>query len=77
MNCPNCSTWNPDDKIKCWRCNGELPRPVEKPPRRLSGNTWLWVGMVVLALFILLQQCFYLSNAPDASSVQPLIVPLV
>lgn len=77
MDCPNCGTWNPDDKVNCWRCNAELPRPVEKKPRRRLGpNTWLWIGILVFVLFMLLQQCFALGNNPDAGSLLPLIVPL-
>ena len=33
MECPNCHTWNPDDKRVCWRCQTELPKPVEKKKR--------------------------------------------
>jgi len=78
MDCPNCGTWNPDDKVNCWRCNAELPRPVEKKPRRRLGpNTWLWIGILVFALFMLLQQCFVPGNNPDGGSLLPLVVPLV
>ena len=28
--CPNCGTWNPDDKLVCWRCQTELPKPQPK-----------------------------------------------
>lgn len=78
MDCPNCGTWNPDDKIKCWRCNAELPTPEEKKPkRRINASTWLWIGIIVFVLFMLLQQCFLLGNNPEAGSMLPLIVPLV
>jgi len=78
MDCPNCGTWNPDDKIKCWRCNTELPRPAEKKPRRRANvNTWLWIIVLVFVLLVLLQQCFLLNRDPNASSLLPLIVPLV
>jgi predicted nucleic acid-binding Zn ribbon protein len=77
MDCPNCGTWNPDDKIKCWRCNVELPRPEEKKPRRVKANTWLWVGIIIFGLFLLLQQCFLPGGNPNAGSTLPLIVPLV
>jgi len=77
MDCPNCGTWNPDDKIKCWRCNARLPTPVkQKPRRRVNASTWLWIGIVVFVLILLLQQCFLAGNNPDAGSVLPLIVPL-
>ncbi len=78
MDCPNCGTWNPDDKLRCWRCSAELPKPEEeKPRRRVSVNTWLWVGLVVFVLLVLLQQCLIGRNNPEAGSMLPLIVPLV
>jgi len=77
MDCPNCGTWNPDDKIKCWRCNTELPKPVEQKPKRRKANTWLWIGIVIFVLFMLLQQCFLLGNNPDTGSLLPLVTPLV
>jgi predicted nucleic acid-binding Zn ribbon protein len=76
MDCPNCGTWNPEDKIKCWRCNTELPRPVEKKPRRRGNvNTWLWIIVLVFVLLVLLQQCFLAGRDPNASSLLPLIAP--
>jgi hypothetical protein len=48
----------------------------KKPRRRLGPNTWLWIGILVFVLFMLLQQCFALGNNPDAGSLLPLIVPL-
>jgi len=72
MDCPNCGTWNPDDKVKCWRCSFELPRlPEKKPRRRMSPNTWLWIGLILFALFLVLQQCFLMGGNPDASSMLP------
>ena len=45
-NCPNCGTWNPEDKTLCWRCQTELPRP--EPPKKKRQNLlgfpiWMWV----------------------------------
>ncbi len=34
MNCPNCNTWNPEDKEVCWRCQHELPKVQEKKKKR-------------------------------------------
>jgi len=60
--CPNCGTWNPEDKIVCWRCQAELPKPVQKKKRqvrRVAGlPLWTWV---LLGLFVVLWtagQCF-------------------
>ena len=78
MDCPNCGTWNPEDKIKCWRCNAELPKPEkEKPRRRINTNTWLWIGIVIFVLFMVLQQCFLFNDNPDAGTWSPFIMPLV
>ncbi len=52
--CPNCGTWNPDDKQVCWRCQTPLPKPEPKKERRpqnvLGLPMWAWL---VLALFFL------------------------
>ncbi|MCB0045362.1 MAG: hypothetical protein H6642_12015 [Caldilineaceae bacterium] len=51
MDCPNCNTWNPDDKDVCWRCQEPLPKPEEKKKRRslsLFGMPiWLWIALAV------------------------------
>lgn len=55
MNCPNCGTWNPDDKNYCWRCQTEMPRPVEKKRKQpvvvLGLPLWSWAVLVGLAIF--------------------------
>ena len=47
MDCPQCGTWNPDDKRVCWRCQAEMPKPVEKKKRKprffLGLPIWSWV----------------------------------
>lgn len=60
--CPNCGTWNPDDKTVCWRCQAELPRPQPRTKRqvkRIGGlPVWTWV---ILALFVVVwtvSQCY-------------------
>lgn len=57
MECPQCGTWNPDDKIRCWRCNAELPKPPEKKGRKVSTQTWFWVVAILLFALTLLFQC--------------------
>ena len=58
MNCPNCGTWNPEDKRVCWRCQTELPRPVEKKKKQpllllgLPAWSWILIILVVITLFI-------------------------
>lgn len=62
--CPNCGTWNPDDKIVCWRCQTELPRPVEKKKKavtRIGGlPVWMWVVMVLFFAVVVLGQCLFM-----------------
>ena len=50
--CPNCGTWNPDDKQVCWRCQTELPRPQpKKAPQRILGMPlWTWVILVLMVV---------------------------
>jgi hypothetical protein len=66
--CPNCGTWNPDDKIVCWRCQTELPRPVDKkrsePARFLGLPAWSWSIIIVMLLAIVLAQCLFLPPVP-------------
>ena len=60
-NCPNCGTWNPDDKQICWRCQTEMPKPKPKkkkgPPRMLGMPVWTWVILVLLAAVWLAVTC--------------------
>ena len=47
MDCPKCGTWNPDDKQVCWRCQTEMPKPVEikkSKPRIFLGLPRLGMG---------------------------------
>jgi len=57
--CPNCGTWNPDDKRVCWRCQTEMPRPKpEKKPLRILGlPAWTWVILILLAVVWLAITC--------------------
>ena len=60
MDCPKCGTWNPDDKRVCWRCQAELPKPVEKKKRRpavLFGMPiWAWIMLGAMVLVWVLAQ---------------------
>lgn len=61
MNCTQCGQWNPDDKTVCWRCQAELPKPVEakkKKPALLFGlPLWSWVVLVVFFILLFAGQC--------------------
>ncbi len=53
--CPQCGTWNPDDKNVCWRCQAPLPKPEPVKKKRSSATFWgmpLWVWLVFLAFFL-------------------------
>ncbi len=60
MDCPKCGTWNPDDKLVCWRCQATMPKPVEKKkkkPRLILGlPIWAWVMLVVMLAFFFVTQ---------------------
>ncbi len=64
MDCPNCKTWNPDDKVVCWRCQAELPKPKPQKKKKLSGgfSPWMWVLVVVVFSATLLAQCLFMPN---------------
>ena len=57
--CPNCGTWNPDDKRVCWRCQTEMPKPKpeKKPTRVLGMPIWTWVVLALLAVTWVLITC--------------------
>jgi predicted amidophosphoribosyltransferase len=60
MNCPNCNTWNPDDKEVCWRCQHELPKVQPKKQRRQTFGglpIWVWVAFLLFFVVTSLGQC--------------------
>jgi hypothetical protein len=65
--CLNCGTWNPDDKIVCWRCQAELPKPVTKktrqPLRILGLPIWIWLALIFFLILMLVSRIF-ISGAP-------------
>lgn len=61
MDCPNCKTWNPDDKDVCWRCQTPLPKPKPQKKKRQEGfPRWLWIAIVVFFAATLLVQCMFM-----------------
>jgi hypothetical protein len=65
--CPNCGTWNPDDKTLCWRCQSELPKPVPTKPKRanfLGLPTWAWVVLVLFFVMTTFGQCLFIGGPP-------------
>ena len=59
MDCPNCGTYNPEDRETCWRCGETLPRPEPKKKKnpQKSAQTMLYVLIAVFAVFTLLRMC--------------------
>jgi predicted nucleic acid-binding Zn ribbon protein len=63
MECPNCGTWNPDDKKVCWRCQQPLPTPKEEKKKRkmptiMGMSFWLFLLIVVmLAAPLIMSRC--------------------
>ena len=55
MDCPNCGTWNPDDKKVCWRCQTPLPTPKPEKPKRamptfMGMPLWLFILIVIMLI---------------------------
>lgn len=66
MNCPKCNTWNPDDKTYCWRCQAELPKPVQKKKKEqrafLGLPMWMWLAILLFFVMLMLGQCVLLGG---------------
>jgi predicted nucleic acid-binding Zn ribbon protein len=59
MDCPNCGTYNPKDREKCWRCDEPLPTPEPRERRdpQKRAQTWLYVIIAIFAVITVLQMC--------------------
>jgi predicted nucleic acid-binding Zn ribbon protein len=61
VDCPKCGTWNPDDKQVCWRCQTELPKPVEKKKKKpvvfMGLPIWSWVLLILMFVSVVAAQC--------------------
>ena len=59
MNCPNCGTYNPDDRTVCWRCDKELPKPKPQKKRNAQQNAqkWLYIIVAIFLVLTLMQTC--------------------
>ena len=53
MDCPNCGTYNPEDRTLCWRCNKELPKSTPKKKRNPQKTAQMWLN-VANAVFIVI-----------------------
>ena len=62
MDCVKCGQWNADDRHYCWRCDAELPKPVEKKKKRqptvfMGLPVWSWVIVAVMMTLLFAAQC--------------------
>ncbi|HIC88630.1 MAG TPA: hypothetical protein EYP04_04415 [Anaerolineae bacterium] len=62
MECPQCGTWNPDDRTVCWRCQAPLPKKKEekkkKAPTMIGGlPAWTWAVLAIMLVFWFAIQC--------------------
>jgi len=69
MDCPNCGTWNPDDKNVCWRCQTTLPKPEEKKKKRkpltiFGLPAWILIILAVMLLLPFFSQCMGAGGIP-------------
>ena len=63
--CPNCGTWNPEDKTVCWRCQTEMPKPQQKKEKkkmRILGLPW-WMFLAVIFFIIMILANRWLTTA--------------
>ena len=68
MDCPNCGTWNPDDKRQCWKCDAPLPKP-EPPKRKRKPINWVWIAVGFFVLITLVQTCMAMQARQGQSPV--------
>lgn len=67
MDCPNCHTYNPEDRTVCWRCDKPLPKPQPKKQKKLSSQQWLYILMGVMLILMLVNFC----GLPNAGNQAP------
>lgn len=66
MDCPNCHTYNPDERTVCWRCDKPLPKPEVKKRKGVSSQQWLYILIAVMVVLMLVNMC----GLPKALSPQ-------
>jgi predicted nucleic acid-binding Zn ribbon protein len=73
MDCPNCHTYNPDERTICWRCDKPLPKPQpEKKKKQGSSQQWLYILIAVMVIMMLVNMCgLPRSMAPEAGGSAP------
>jgi len=74
MNCPNCGTYNPEERDVCWRCDKPLPKRKTQKKRdpQKSAQMWLYVAIAVFFLISVAQACgVKLPFGPQAPAESP------
>jgi len=57
MDCPNCHTYNPDERTVCWRCDKPLPRPQPPKKKQAGSQQWLYILIAVMVVMMLVNMC--------------------
>lgn len=57
MDCPNCKTYNPEDRTVCWRCDKPLPKPKPPKKKQMSSQQWLYIIVGVMLLLMVANMC--------------------
>jgi len=71
MDCPNCKTYNPEERSVCWRCNKPLPRPVVRKKKQISSQQWLYIIVAVMLLLMMANMCGLPRLLPGAPNSGP------
>jgi hypothetical protein len=73
MKCPNCGTYNPDEREICWRCDKPLPKlePQKKRDPQQSARIWLYVAIAVFVIFTLARTCGAFGSGNQAQPQGP------
>ena len=53
VDCPNCGTYNPEDRTQCWKCDELLPMKKETKRRDQQAGRmgpWTWIILIVLGV---------------------------
>ncbi len=57
MDCPNCHTYNPDERTVCWRCDKPLPKPQPVKKKQAGPQLWLYILIAVMLVMLLANMC--------------------
>jgi len=76
MDCPNCHTYNPEDRTVCWRCDKPLPKPEPAKKKNPAGSQqWLYIIIAVMLILMLVNFCGLPRLAAPAATPTGLLGP--